>query len=273
MGAALLRPRLPRCPGHRGATDARPRRAPALPPGLLEGRRRGDQLPTVLRCRHPGRDPRRGARRLRRKPRPHPRPHERRSHQRPAGRPPRRPGRPRWLPHPAGRGHQRGVDRRGEDPGARRVPAHLLAGSRNHRLRRRLADRPAPGGPRRRGPPGRAHAGTHRGRSGGLRPHRRGGQARGHRRLTGRGGRPSGPHPGLPDLPGRAPARPHPARPAGLRRRAARGRRPVPGLCRSRDAPRPGDGRRPPGGRRAGAPAPRAGPGRDPRPRGRHPPR
>ena len=76
-------------------------RGAGLPPGLLAGRGRGDQLPPVLRHQRAGRPAHRGPGGLRRDPRPDlplGRPGER---HRPADRPPRRPGRPAGLLPPA----------------------------------------------------------------------------------------------------------------------------------------------------------------------------
>ena len=65
-GAALLRPRVPDPARHRGPAARGARRPAVVPAGLVAGRRRGAQLPPVLRRRHPGRRPGRGPGGLRR---------------------------------------------------------------------------------------------------------------------------------------------------------------------------------------------------------------
>ncbi len=56
-GAALLRPPVPAAARHRGPAAGRAGRPAVVPAGALAGRRRGAELPAVLRRRHAGRGP------------------------------------------------------------------------------------------------------------------------------------------------------------------------------------------------------------------------
>ena len=196
-GAALLRPRVP------GARRA-PRRCrwpscvdrAVLPAGALAGRRRGAQLPALLRHRHAGRGPGRGPRGLRRPPTPLLLALHRRRRAStgcgsttPTGWPT-----PRGYLAPAADAHRRRVGRRREDPRGRRAAA------------RPTGRAPAPPGTTRccgssglLRRPGRAPSALDRAvrRDAGARPGRarrrgRRGQALGRRARAGRRGAPAG---------------------------------------------------------------------------------
>ena len=131
-------------------------RRPGLPPQLLGRRRRGDQLPPLLRHQRPGRDPRRAAQRARRRPRQGVPAAARRQGDRAAHRSRRRPDGPVALPREPAAGVRRAsptarrgrptatsvaapaaadLRRRREDPDRRRGAAARVAGARHDRLR------------------------------------------------------------------------------------------------------------------------------------------
>ena len=166
-------------------------RAPALPAGLLEARRRRADLPAVLRRLHARRGAGRGPGGVRGHPPRGAALGGRGRGRRPPRRPPRRAVRSRRVPAPAAGGDRaRPLAARGEDPRRRRDAAGVVAGRRHVRLRGAARD---PGGVRR---PGRGRA-AHpvRGRAHGP----QGVAARGRARRAPRGGRHDPGRGGAPD--------------------------------------------------------------------------
>ena len=119
--AAVLRPRVPAAARHGEPADRGAGHRAVVPPGALAGRRRGAELPALLRRRHAGRCPGGGPGGLRRHARAAARVAARGKAQRLPHRPPGRSGRSARLPAPAGRAHGRCLGRGGEDPRGRRA--------------------------------------------------------------------------------------------------------------------------------------------------------
>ena len=141
--AALLRARVPGRARHRRRRLGPGRaRAPALPAGVLEARRRRADLPAVLRRVHAGRGARGDPRDLRGDPPRGAALGGRGRHRRAPRRPPRRAVRSGRLRADAARGDRAGPLAGGrEDPRRRRVVAGVLAGRRHLGLRGAARDR------------------------------------------------------------------------------------------------------------------------------------
>jgi len=125
--------RHPRRPAQLRSPRGAPR-SPGLPPRLLARRRRGDQLPPLLRHQRPRRHPHGGRARLRGLARPRLPPRRRGAGHRPAHRSPRRALHAVALLRAAARALPRGAHRRREDPRGGRAHARPLGRRRYHRL-------------------------------------------------------------------------------------------------------------------------------------------